>query len=108
MRKIDEIREVIHFDPWYRLFSFPVTKNLFNLRFVTSYNFMTTHAFTDTRNTGNPRPRCIDMTIHAWYIVISGVYLVTKVDRLFRGCTGIVSTIHPIAYEKSYKHYEYK
>ena len=108
MREIDKIRKVMHFNPGNGLFPFPVTKYFLNLRLGSCYSFMTVYALDNAWHAWRDRPPCVNMAIHARYIVISGMYLVTEVDRLFRGSIGIVGVIHPIAYGKSYEYYDYK
>ncbi len=103
MRKVNIVRNVVHFDPQYWFTIFPVGGQFLDLRTFadTGHRVVTSHAFANARYAGN---RClvgIDMTMLARNFIVRGMYFVTEFDWLYRTAIGEILAVYPCANKES-------
>ncbi len=101
--KVHVVRNVVNFNPRYRLLIFPVSGQLEDLRVVadTGYRFMAAHAFANAGYAGNRRLIGIDMTVLARNFVDRGVCRVTELYGLNGAAIGEIFAVYPRANKKT-------
>ena len=81
--KVDEIRDVMHLFPWWRLTFFPVFRQFLDTISVSGDDTMATHTLAGRWNTGYLAAPGIGMTVHAVDLVDFCMYVVREFNRLF-------------------------
>ena len=99
MGEVNEVGDVVDFDPRNRFAIFPVGGELLNLRTVANawYRFMTSHALANAGYARNGRPVRINVTVLARNLIVRGVYRVAEFDRLDRTAIREIFTVYPSA-----------
>ncbi len=102
VRKVNVVRNVVYFNPRYRLLVFPVSGQLEDFGTVANagYRLMATHAFADAGHAGNRRLVGIDVTVLARNLVVRDVHRVTEFDGLNRAAIGEILAVYPGANKK--------
>jgi hypothetical protein len=85
MVEADETRQHVYANPGNRLSRVPIAAEFRNFRIVWIDEAMAAHATFDGSDTGKGRPAYAAMTQLAVQLVVTGVYDVTELDRLFGG-----------------------
>lgn len=96
MRKMDKIRQVVHFDPGDGLLVIEVVQYFLDLAPIGGHFIVTANAFINAGHASRNRPPGLYMAVHARNFVISGVNLVAEIDRLFGRIIWIEGDTHPI------------
>lgn len=85
VRKINVIREVVDLDPRDRFLTVPIALNLLYFRTIRAYGRVTAQAPLDARDPRHFGLSSVNMTKGAKDRIVAGMYLVTEINRLFRG-----------------------
>ena len=103
VRKVNEIRDVVHLDPGNRLTIFPVRHQLHYLRTLSyaRHGIVATHALADTRHTGYRRPVRVDVAVLARNLIVRCMHRVAEFDWLDRRTIREILAVHPYAYQQS-------
>src|SRR5712692_5459216 len=88
VRKVGELRKLVHAHPGDRLFLREVLGDLLDLRQSRTGDLVTPHAALDGRESRVLRPARFAVTVLAVDLVRAGVDVVRKVDGLRRGLRG--------------------
>jgi len=99
--EVDEIGDVVDFDPRNRLTIFPVGDQLEDIRLLAHIwkGPVTSHALADAGDAGDRRRSSIDMTVLARDLVFRCMHRVTECDWLDRGAIRKIFAVHPYAYQ---------
>jgi len=102
MGEVNEVGDVVDFDPRNRLATFPVGGELLNPLTVADawYGFVTTHALANAGHARNGRPVRINVTVLARNLIVRGMNLVTEFDWLDRAAIREIFSVYPCAREK--------
>jgi len=97
--EVNEIGDIVHFNPRYRFTIFPIRVQLEDFRLLShvGQSLVATHALADAGDAGNRRRGSIDMTVLARDLVIRYMHGVAEFDRLDRRAVRIVFAVHPYA-----------
>jgi len=103
VRKVNEIRDVVHLDPGNRLTIVPVRHQLRYLRTLSyaRHGTVTTHALADTRHAGYRRLVRVDVAVLARNLIVRCMHRVAEFDWLDRRTIREILAVHKYAYQKS-------
>jgi hypothetical protein len=103
VRKVNEVRKVVNFNPRDRLSVLPVRGQLQDLRAFAyaRYGIVTPHALADARHAGYRRPVCINVAVLARNLIVRCMHRVTEFDWLDRRAIREILAVHPYAYQQS-------
>ena len=102
MGEVNEVGDVVDFDPRNRFAIVPVDGELLNLLTVADawYRFMTSHAFANAGYARNGRFVRINVTVLARNLIVRGMNRVTEFDWLDRTAIREIFSVYPCACEK--------
>jgi len=101
--EVDEIGDVVHFDPGDRLTIFPVRHELDDFRLLSRIwqGPVTSHALADTGYTCGRRLVCVHVAVLTRNFIIRCMHCMTEFDWLNRGSIREIFAVHPYACQQS-------